>query len=256
MTDARSRPLGGQNVLVTGASGAIGAAIVRQLAFEGAAPVIHYGRDRQAAQDLLATVGTPGWLVQGDLASVGGADAVWSDAVTQAGTVQGLVNCAGIRSTIHIEDDLTAWHEAWDREFRVNLFAAADLCRAAILHFRSIGGGRIINVASRAGQRGYSADAFPYGATKAALINLTKSIARSFAGEGITAVAVAPGFVSGPMADAFIAAHGEATALADNPLRAMATPNEIAEIVAFALRPTQRSLNGATLDVNGGSYTR
>jgi NAD(P)-dependent dehydrogenase (short-subunit alcohol dehydrogenase family) len=96
----------------------------------------------------------------------------------------------------------------------------------------------------------------PYGATKAALVNLTKSIARSFGADGVTAIAIAPGWVRTEMAQEFIAAHGKAAAVADIPIGEMAAPTEVAELVAFVLRPSQASLNGATLDVNGGSYIR
>jgi NAD(P)-dependent dehydrogenase (short-subunit alcohol dehydrogenase family) len=95
-----------------------------------------------------------------------------------------------------------------------------------------------------------------YGATKAALINLTKSIAKSFGPDGVTAIAIAPGWIRTDMAEDFIARHGEVAAVADIPIGAMALPGEVAELTAFVLRPSQRSLNGATLDVNGGSYIR
>jgi NAD(P)-dependent dehydrogenase (short-subunit alcohol dehydrogenase family) len=97
-----------------------------------------------------------------------------------------------------------------------------------------------------------------YGASKAALINLTKSVALSHGHEGITAVAVAlaPGWVRTEMAEAYIAEHGAAAALAGIPIGAMAAPEEIGQIAAFAFRPSQASLNGAVLDVNGGSYMR
>jgi NAD(P)-dependent dehydrogenase (short-subunit alcohol dehydrogenase family) len=139
---------------------------------------------------------------------------------------------------------------------RVNFLAAVDLTRAAIRHFREVGGGRIVNMASRAGQRGYASNAMAYGASKAALINLTKSVAQSHGAEGITAVALAPGWVRTEMAEAYIAQHGEAAALAGIPIGRMAAPEEIGELVAFCFRPSQASLNGAVLDVNGGSYLR
>lgn len=92
--------------------------------------------------------------------------------------------------------------------------------------------------------------------TKAALVNLTKSIAVSFGREGVFAVAIAPGWVRTEMAEAFLAENGKAAAVADIPIGEMAEPGEIAELVSFVLRPSQLSLNGATLDVNGGSYIR
>jgi 3-oxoacyl-[acyl-carrier protein] reductase len=255
MTEA-NLPLAGKIVLVTGASRGIGAAIVERLAGEGAKPIIHYGRDQQRASALLDRIGGAGWTVQADLAEPAGPTELWDRAVELAGRVHALVNNAGTRTEIGIDSDLQSWHDAWQREFQVNFFAAADLCRMAIRHFREHGGGRIINMASRAGQRGYAADALPYGATKAALLNLTKSVARSFGADGVTAVAIAPGWVRTEMAEEFVARFGESAAVSGIPIRAMAEPSEIAELVAFVLRPSQRSLNGATLDVNGGSYIR
>lgn len=256
MSDSK-RPLDRQTVLVTGASGGIGAAIVEQLVAEGARALIHYSRDAEGAQRLLDRVGGQGWIVQGDLSDEAGPERLWQAALELAGgRIHALVNNAGIRTEIPLEAPAVEWRAAWRREFQVNFFAAADLSREAVTHFRANGGGRIINMASRAAQRGYAADALPYGTSKAALINLTKSLARSVAGEGIVAVAIAPGWVRTDMAEQFIAQHGEAAAVSDIPVGRMAAPAEIAELVAFTLRPSLASLNGATLDVNGGSYIR
>lgn len=250
------RSLAGQIILVTGASGGIGAAIVERLAAEGARPIIHFGRDKAGAEALLARIGGQGCIIQGDLSKADGPFELWRAAVDVAGRVHGLVNNAGIRTEVSIDASPAEWRAAWQREFQLNVFAAADLSKEAILHFKANGGGRIVNIASRAGQRGYAADAMPYGATKAALINLTKSIARSFGAEGVTSVAIAPGWVRTDMAEDFIAEHGKAAAVADIPIGEMAEPSDVAELVAFVLRQSQASLNGATLDVNGGSYIR
>ena len=248
--------LAGQTILVTGATGAIGQAICRNLAGDGARVVIHYGRNRGAAEALLAGLQGRGSCLAADLAAPEGATALWQAAVAAEGRITGLVNNAGIRGEVAVDAPLADWQAAWEREMRVNLLSAVDLTRAAILHFRELGGGRIVNMASRAGQRGYSATSLAYGASKAGLINLTKSVAQSFGQEGITAVALAPGWVRTEMAEAFIARHGEAAALAGIPIGRMAAPAEIGELVAFAFRPSQASLNGAVLDVNGGSYLR
>lgn len=253
---APSGPLSGQTVLVTGGSGGIGRSIVRSLAEAGARPIIHYGRDVAGADLLLEEIGGMGWTVQAALDDPAGATALFERALAQAGRIHGLVNNAGIRKTASLEAPLQAWQAAWEADLRVNLLAPADLCRAAILHFQAAGGGRIVNIVSRAAQRGYAADFMPYGAAKAGLINLTKSIARNFGGQGIQAVAIAPGFVRTAMAADYVRLHGEAAAVGDIPIGAMAEPGEIGRLVAFVLQPDQRSLNGATLDVNGGSYLR
>jgi 3-oxoacyl-[acyl-carrier protein] reductase len=248
--------LEGRTVLVTGGSGGIGAAIVKRLAAEGARPIIHYGSDKAGAESVLAGTGGKGLLVQADLSTVDGPFELWREAVKAAGRIHDLVNNAGVRTKIAVEDSPQEWRAVWQKEFQINFFAAADLCKEAIQHFRANGGGRIVNVSSRAGQRGYVADGLPYGTSKAALISLTKSIARSFAVDGVTAVGIAPGWVQTDMANDFIAAHGMQAAVADTPIGKMAAPSEIAELVAFVLRPSQASLNGATLDINGGSYIR
>lgn len=250
------KPLDGQTILVTGATGAIGQAICRELAADGARVVIHFANNGKAAEALLADIKGHGWCIQADLTQPLGATALWDASAHVAGRITGLVNNAGIRSQVSVDAPLGDWQAVWEREFRVNFFAAVDLSKAAILHFRQNGGGRIVNMASRAGQRGYASNAMAYGASKAALINLTKSVAQSHGHEGVTAVALAPGWVRTEMAEAYIAEHGEAAALNGIPIGKMAAPKEIGEIVSFAFRPSQASLNGAVLDVNGGSYLR
>lgn len=245
-----------QTILVTGATGAIGQAICNSLAAEGARVGIHCGRNRAAADALLDWIGGRGFVLEADLSDPAAATDLWARAEKIAGRLTGLVNNAGIRSEIALDAPLSDWHAYWDREMRVNFLAAVDLTRSAVLHFRKAGGGRIVNMASRAGQRGYTAQALAYGATKAALINLTRSIAQSHGAEGITAVALAPGWVRTDMAEAYITEHGEAAALSGIPIGKMAAPEEIGELTAFLFRPSQMSLNGAVLDVNGGSYLR
>lgn len=248
--------LEGRNILVTGGSRGIGAAIVEAVAKEGATPIIHYGRDRTAAELLLERIGGKGFVLQADFTTAKEPTRLFEDAVHVAGRIHGLVNNAGIRSVVDISSDLETWHAAWAREMQVNFQSAADLCKAALLHFRSHGGGHIITMASRAGQRGYMGEALPYGVSKAALINLSKSIARSYGAEGVVSIAVAPGWVRTEMADDYVKTHGIAAAVNDIPIGRMAETVEVGELVAFALRTSQGSLNGATLDVNGGSYIR
>ena len=248
--------LSGQAILVTGATGAIGRAICRALAAEGARVVVHYGRNRDAAEALLASLGGGGWCFSADLSDPGGPQRLWDAASSAAGRLTGLVNNAGIRSEVAVDAPMAEWQRVWACEMQVNFLSAVDLSKLAIQHFRDNGGGRIVNMASRAGQRGYSSGAMAYGASKAALINLTKSIALSHGHEGITSVALAPGWVRTEMAEAYVTRHGEAAALAGIPIARMAAPEEIGEIAAFVFRPLQASLNGAVLDVNGGSYLR
>jgi len=248
--------LNGKTVLLTGATGSIGKAISRELAVEGARVLLHYGRNKDAAQALADEIGNEAKCIAADLSDPAAPTQLWNEAVKAAGRIDALINNAGVLSHSSIADPLTEWQSTWTRDMQVNLLAPADLCRAAIQHFRDHCGGKIINMASRAAQGGYRAEAMSYGATKAALINLTQSIARGFGADNITATALAPGWVRTDMSEAYVAEHGEAAALSGIPIGRMAEPSEIAELVAFVLRTSQPSLSGAVLDVNGASQIR
>jgi NAD(P)-dependent dehydrogenase (short-subunit alcohol dehydrogenase family) len=139
---------------------------------------------------------------------------------------------------------------------QVNLQAAADLARAAIHHFRRNGGGRIINVASRAAHRGEVATGWPYAASKAGLIALTKTIARQYAKEHVLAFAIAPGFTETDMAHEGQTEADLKRILGEIPLGTMASPKEIGALTAFLCSDHVRHLTGATFDINGASYVR
>jgi len=252
-----ARPLDGLKVLVTGGSRGVGAAIVRRLVAEGAFPIIHYSSSMSHAESLLREIGGRGVLVRGDLSEEKAAERVWAEAVKATGRIDALVNNAGMRTEIAIDADMDDWRAAWRKEFQVNLFSAMDLSALAIRHFREIGGGRIINVSSVTAHRGYSGDTIAYGATKAALSNATKTIARNFAAEKIYSMAIAPGWISTEMGIAAAPSYGgEEAVLRGIPTGRMASPEEIAEMVAFTLRPSQIAMTGSTLDANSGTYAR
>jgi len=255
--------LSGQTILVTGATGAIGQAICRALVAEGARVVAQYGRNRGAADALLADLGQAARILPADLSDPEAPTALWQAAVAAEGRVTGLVNNAGIRSEVPVNAPLADWQRVWAREMQVNFLAAVDLTRAAILHFRQIGGGRILNMASRAGQRGYASDAMAYGASKAALINLTKSVAQSHGAEGITALALAPGWVRTDLIEPQVAAlavanGGDHEAAAADLLRLkqpslrFTTPADVGALVCLLASPALHNLTGAAIPLDGG----
>ncbi|WP_216671182.1 SDR family oxidoreductase [Mangrovicoccus sp. HB161399] len=248
--------LAGRTYLVTGATGGIGQAITACLAAAGAKVVIHYASNRERAEGLLSEIGGAGWIVQGDLSTREGPTQLWEDALAAAGRIDGMVMNAGLRTEALIGGDHGPWRDAWELEMAVNLLAPADMLRAAMPHFRANGGGRIVSIASRAAQRGYMEDYLPYGASKAALINLTKSVARNWSQDGVIAVTVSPGFVHAGMAEAYIAEHGYAATASDIPTGKLVSAEELAATVGFCLIPGNIAVNGATIDLNGGSYIR
>ena len=242
-------------VLVTGGSRGIGAAIVRALAGAGAEVILHYGRSRARAEAVAAEIGGC-HLVGADLDDDSAAPALWRDALAWKGRIDVLVNNAGIYVPAGVDADFDAWAEAWSRTLRVNLVATAHLCREAIRHFRGRGGGAIVNVASRAAFRGDAPDYMHYAASKAGIVALTRTIARGFGADNIVAFAVAPGFVRTEMAERFIRDHGEDAVLDEIPLGEMASPGDVANVVAFLASGLARHATGTTIDVNGASYVR
>lgn len=228
-----------QNIVLTGAARGIGAAIAATL---NTMDVRLFAATRSDA----------------DLAAPGGAERLWDTALkTLDGRVDVLINNAGIFEASPITQDHEAWRDDWRRTMAINLDAAAELSRHAVLHMLDRGaGGRIINIASRAAHRGDSPDHWHYAASKGGMVAMTKTIARAYAHQGILAFAVCPGFTMTGMAEDYLASRGGERLLADIPLGRVAEPQEIADVVRFLCHDAPPSMTGAVLDVNGASYVR
>ncbi len=249
--------LDGKTVLVTGASRGIGAAIARAVAHAGGRIIAHYGRSEAAANALRDEIGADACLpIQADLADPVSVAGLWPGACALTSPIDVLINNAGVFEPAPVDAATDEWDTAWHRVMQINLFAPAELCRAAILDFRKWGGGRIINISSRAAHRGDAPDQMPYAASKGALVALTKTIARGYAGDGILAFGIAPGFTATEMATESLDAEGMARTVAEIPLGELAPPDEIGTLAAFLCSDGARHLTGSTLDVNGASYVR
>jgi NAD(P)-dependent dehydrogenase (short-subunit alcohol dehydrogenase family) len=249
--------LDGKTLLVTGGSRGIGADIVKTAIRDGARVVLQYASNQQAAEAIQAACGGETcFLVQADLSEPNGARMLWQNAMQLAGEIDVLVNNAAISPEADPDGDFAQWDEVWAKIAQTNIKAPADLTRLAVQHFKTRSGGRIINIASRAGHRGDTTAHIFYGASKAALLAMTKTIARFEAKHNVLAFAIAPGFIATEKAQQWVDTYGINMAVGDNPLGAMGTPAEIAELVVFLASDKTRSTNGATFDVNGGSYVR
>ena len=235
-----------RHILITGTTRGIGAAICARLK-TNAARVIGHGT-RAVGDDQIGA----------DLSVPGATEALWQQAIDRLeGRIDVLINNAGIYESVSIGEGPDVWAARWNRTLQINLQAAADLCRFAVSHFRSRqGGGRIINIASRAAYRGDSPEHWHYAASKAGLVAVTKTIARGFAAEGILAFAVTPGFTMTGMADEYLASRGGEKLLADIPLGRVGTPEEVANLVAYLALTAPASMTGAVIDINGASYVR
>jgi NAD(P)-dependent dehydrogenase (short-subunit alcohol dehydrogenase family) len=232
-----------RNILVTGTSRGIGSSILEALS--GHRVLGHSSGGGDAGR------------VGMDLSQPGAGERLWNEALERlGGRIDVLVNNAGVFEAAPITLPHAEWVAQWERTMRVNLTASAELCRFAVAHFREIGGGRIVNVSSRAAYRGDSPQHWHYAASKAGMIGMTKSIARGFAAENILAFAVCPGFTMTGMADDYLESRGGDKLLADIPLGRVASTDEVAETVRWLALDAPASATGAVIDVNGASYVR
>jgi NAD(P)-dependent dehydrogenase (short-subunit alcohol dehydrogenase family) len=168
-----------------------------------------------------------------------------------------LVNNAGIYEPAQVDADLDDWLAAWERTLAVNLVSPATLCRAAIQTFRAQeGGGIIVNLASRAAFRGEDPEYWHYAASKAGVVAMTRTIARQFGRQGVTAFAVAPGFVDTPFNRPAVERYGLEFFAQDTGLGEVAHPQDVANVIAFLASGLARHATGTTIDVNGASYVR
>jgi NAD(P)-dependent dehydrogenase (short-subunit alcohol dehydrogenase family) len=247
--------LKGKTVLVTGASRGIGAAIAMAAADAGASLIVHASRPGGAANDLAGERSIPASrIIFEDLSQPGAGFRLFAKALAAAPRIDAVANNAGVYAETPLDGAEGQWTEGWASNIAVNLQAPADLCRAAIAHFRAKGGGVVVNIASRAGHRGDAIDGAGYAASKGAILAMTKTFARALAPENIFFYAVAPGWVETRMAPKDIAAR--AKAVADIPLGRVASPEEVAAMTVFLLSGVCPSATGATFDINGASYVR
>lgn len=250
---------GGKTILLTGSSRGIGAATARELGAAGAQLVAHYGSHRDGAVEATAAVPDERkLLVQADLARPGAARGLWREAVAWRGRIDVLVVNAAIAPQTALEGSDEDWDEGWAETFRVNVLEPASLMREAVRHYVEVGGGTIISLSSWAAQRGSAIASLPaYAASKAAIQNLTQTIARNYAADGVLAFIVAPGIVRTRMSEISAVARGGVDAVnAALALGEMVPPEEVARVIAFLASGNCRHLTGSTLDVNGASYIR
>lgn len=232
-------------ILLTGASRGIGKAI-----FDG----LHARGQNCSGQ---STKGEGG-LLAADFSQPGAASALWQEALdANNGAIDILINNAGLFKASPLDQPHDDWCADWQETLTINLTASAELCRLAVSHWQERGcAGRIVNIASRAANRGDSPQHWHYAASKGGMVAMTKTIARAYAAQGIYAFAICPGFTMTGMAEDYLESRGGDKLLADIPLGRVAQPEEIASIAIYCALDAPPSMTGAVLDANGASYVR
>jgi len=238
--------LTGKTALITGASGGIGGAIATAL--HGAGATVALSGTREAPlQELCAALGSRAHVLACNLSDPAAVEALPKQALEVMGSVDILVNNAGItRDQIFMRMSDDEWQSVID----VNLTATMRLCRGVMRPMMKARWGRIINISSIVGATGNPGQV-NYAASKAGMVGLTKSIAYEVASRGITANAVAPGFIATAMTDK-LSDDQKAVINAKIPAARMGTPEEIAAAVLYLASPEAGYVTGTTLHVNGG----
>ena len=246
--------LTGKTILVTGASRGIGQALAEGLAGAGATIAAHFNQSRATTEALAETLGHDARAFQADLAEPASCERLFDTVVQTYGRLDVLINNAGIALKMPFGVTMDEWRKGWDVTMAVNLRAVELLSRLAVEHFREHGGGRIINVASRAAFRGDTPEYMTYAASKGGVVALTRSIARAFGKDGICAFVMAPGFVRTDMAQEFIDEYGEDYVVSDLALNRLTEPADLVPLAVLIASGLADHATGSTFDVNAGSY--
>jgi 3-oxoacyl-[acyl-carrier protein] reductase len=238
--------LTGKGALVTGASGGIGAAVAKALHAQGANVAIS-GTRTEKLDALAKELGGRVHVLPCDLRDRAAVAKLAEEAEKAVGQVDILVNNAGIT---HDNLFMRMKDEEWDDVINVNLNSVFVLTRGILRGMMRRRYGRIVNIASISGVFGNPGQA-NYAASKAGLVGMTKSLAREVASRGITANAIAPGFISTPMTDALTPKQVEMIAAAI-PVQKFGTPEDIAAAVVFLASQESGYVTGETMHINGG----
>jgi 3-oxoacyl-[acyl-carrier protein] reductase len=245
--------LSGKVAIVTGGSRGIGRSVAEALAGQGAQVVLTYVRGEEEARKAVEAIAARGGKAEAvgfDVADMKATEEAIAAVAKRLGRLDILVANAGISVDNLL---LRVKEEEIDRVFAVNLKGALACARAATKVMMRARAGRVVFLSSVVGEMGNAGQAV-YSASKAALLGLTKTLAREYASRGITVNAVAPGFIDTDMTTASITGDMKQKLLDGIPLGRTGRPEEIAAAIVYLCADEAGYVTGQTLRVNGGMY--
>ncbi|MDE3737869.1 SDR family NAD(P)-dependent oxidoreductase [Pseudomonas resinovorans] len=244
-----------QVALVTGAAQGLGLAIASRLFAAGYAVVItDLSLERaQAAADRLDPSGERSLALKLDVASKADFESALAATLERFGALHVVVNNAAMTMTTPV---MQISPEEFDRVLSLNTRSVFVGCQVFGAHMAAAGYGRIVNMASLAGQNGGTATGAHYAASKGAIVTLTKIFAKELAANGVTVNAIAPGPIESPAVRAAVPAERMEGLLANIPVKRLGDADFLGDLVVQLARPEAYFTTGATWDVNGGLFMR
>jgi len=243
-------------VLITGANCDIASAVIDKL-LQQSAKLILQTRDVKHFDSMLKLNSGSIKVIESDIGSKENVETIFNDALSAFGGIDAIVHCAAFSSSLGKVTDVN-WWQLWEKSMHVNVVAPTSLTMMASEYFKEHNiKGKVVMITSRAVHQGDSPEKMHYAATKAALANVTKTIAKNFKEFNIHAYNVAPSFVMTKRIKETVLTDKSPEWIKENfPLEELVPPEQVAEVIEMLLTKNLSHLTGSTIDINGGTYLR